>query len=362
MNLFTHKSNKPASFKSFLQTALCLLFVLMLISSCASAADPIESGADSDPETYSESPSAEPSSHPPENNAEENEPSFPRTVTIHDQPVVIEEKPQSIAALSLDVSETVLNLVEPERITAISQSTENDYLSHFAEQSKEVNTKVVGARIDPEQVLSFNADLVLVTMTHGAEQDATEMLQSAGIPLAAFERWHTIELLKQNIGLIGQLVGEDDKAQSLIEQIEAEVDRVQAVVGAGEEKPSVLVVSQVSSNSGPYILGPSSIAHDIIKHSGGTPGSELLGLDRTASVSIEHLIEADPDYIILAEWGTASDEFSVLIESPGFQTLRAVASGQMKTMKARDLMISNPYAVLNGMKEISQWIHPELFQ
>jgi hypothetical protein len=31
----------------------------------------------------------------------------------------------------------------------------------------------------------------------------------------------------------------------------------------------------------------------------------------------------------------------------------------MKKMKARDVMISNPYTVLNGLPEISEWIHAE---
>ncbi|WP_010275158.1 ABC transporter substrate-binding protein [Paenibacillus senegalensis] len=343
----------------FIPLVLSLLLILLFAASCASAEGP--AAPDSSLDSISPSPAANSPEMQKEDEEETGQP-FPRTVKLYEQEVLIEEKPQSIAALSLDVSEIVLSLVEPERIAAVSRSTENDYLSHHSEQAREVKTKVVGAKIDPEQVLSFDTDLVLITLTHGAEQDATEMLQSAGIPLASFERWHTIELLKQNIGLIGQLVGEENKAQSLIEQIDEEISNVQAAVETFKEKPSVLVISQVSSNSGPYVLGPTSIAYDIVKHAGGTPGSDLLNLDRTASVSIEHLIEADPDYIILAEWGTASDEFSELIASPGFQTLRAVATDQVKTMKARDLMISNPYAVLHGMKEISEWLHPDKFQ
>lgn len=337
--------------KKHISPILCFLLTLLMLTGL------MLTGCAANPGSMS---TASGSAHDPESPPSVDL-SFPRAVTIQDQQVVIEAMPQSIAALSLDVSEIVLSLVEPERIAAISQSTESDYLSHFDQQSKQVPVKVVGASIDPEQVLSFDTDLVLITLTHGAEQDATGMLQSAGIPLASFDRWHTIELLKQNIGLVGQLVGEENKAQSLIDQIEAEVSYVQSVVETIEEKPSVLVISQVSSNSGPYVLGPSSIAYDVVKQSGGTPGSDLLGLERTAAVSIEHIIDADPDYIILVEWGTTSDEFSELIDSPGFQTLRAVASGQVKTMKARDLMISNPYAVLHGMNEISQWIHSDKF-
>jgi iron complex transport system substrate-binding protein len=187
------------------------------------------------------------------------------------------------------------------------------------------------------------------------------MLKNAGIPIAAFNRWHTVESLKENIVMIGQLVGEEEKSQFIVEQIEERVIDIQSTVENLEEKPTVLVLSQVGSNTGPYALGPTNISYDIVKLAGGTPASESIGLERSSPVTIEHIIEMDPDFIILVEWGIASDEFSELINSEGFKVLRAVKEGNMKQIKARDIMISNQHVVLNGLEEIAHWIYPDKF-
>ncbi|MDQ0257291.1 iron complex transport system substrate-binding protein [Evansella vedderi] len=286
---------------------------------------------------------------------------FPRTLMLGEEEITVLEKPESITAISLDTTEVLLSLVDPGQVAALSQSISNEYLSHFSHKTDEFSRKLAGSSIDPEEIISYDTDLVLVTLTHGAEQDAAEMLQHVGIPFAAFSRWHTVELLKENILTIGELVAEEEKAQGIIENIEEHVNVVQSALQDVAEKPTVLVLSQVGSTTGPFVLGPTSISYDIVKLAGGTPASDSIGLENTAPVSIEHIIEMDPDFIILVEWGTTSDEFSELVDSAGFEALRAVENGNVKHMKARDIMISNQHAVLNGLGEIAEWVHPERF-
>src|SRR5699024_7535576 len=125
-----------------------------------------------------------------------------------------------------------------------------------------------------------------------------------------------------------------------------------------EEQSAVLMLSQVGSNTVPYILGPSSIAYDLIQLAGGKSGSDVLGLDKTSPASIEHIIEMDPDYVILVEWSATSDEFTELIDSSGFQTLSAVKNGHVKHMKAKDLSQANRF-IVDQLEDLVLWLNGE---
>lgn len=282
---------------------------------------------------------------------------FPRTVDVYGKEVTINEKPSRIAALSLNVAEVAMDLVGADSIIAVTTSMENESLSHFSQEYKDIPNKVAGATsLDPEAVLAYDPDLVLLTLTHGAEQDASKMLENAGVPLASFDRWNTVQMLMDNYKLIGQLVGEEEKAERIVKEMEEKVSEAQAVVANIKEQPSVLLLSQVGSNTGPYILGPSSIAYDIVKLAGGTPASDILGVDKTTPASIEHVINLNPDYIILVEWGSTSGEFAELLDSPGFQTLAAVQAGKVKTIEAKNISQASSH-VVDVLEDLVNWIH-----
>lgn len=289
----------------------------------------------------------------------ETKANFPLTTTIEDKEITIENKPQKIAALSLNVADTVMDLAGPEVLVTVTNSMEQENLSHFSEEAKVIENKISGATsLDPEAVISYDPDLILLTLTHGAEEDADDTLTKAGIPLASFSRWTTIEDLMNNYRDIGQLIGEEEKAQEIIEDMQAKIDHAEEMIKDREEQPTVLMLSQVGSNTGPFILGPSSIAYDLIQLAGGKSGSDVLGLDKTSPASIEHIIEMDPDYVILVEWSATSDEFTELIDSSGFQTLSAVKNGHVKHMKAKDLSQANRF-IVDQLEDLVLWLNGE---
>lgn len=301
-----------------------------------------------------------------DNNSEEqseknkNVTEFPFTTTIEDHEITIEKKSEKIAALSLNVAETVMDLAGPESIVAVTTSMEQENLSHFADEAELIENKVAGASsLDPEVVISYDPDLILLTLTHGAEEDADDILTKADIPLASFSRWVTLEDLMNNYQDIGQLIGEKEKATEIIEDMQAKIEEAENKIDDNQEKPTVLMLSQVGSTTGPYILGPSSIAYDLIQHAGGKSGSDILSLDKTSPASIEHIIEMDPDYVILVEWSATSDEFTELIDSDGFQALSAVENGNVKQMKAKDISQANRF-IVDQLDDLAEWLNEDL--
>ncbi|WP_159887189.1 TroA family protein [Paenibacillus puerhi] len=96
---------------------------------------------------------------------------FPATVVLDDgMPVLIPSKPERIAALSLDAAEAVLELVAPERVAVVTRSAADPALAFHADLAELVQAKINGATsLDPEKVMSFNTDLLVMTKGHDKE-------------------------------------------------------------------------------------------------------------------------------------------------------------------------------------------------
>lgn len=288
---------------------------------------------------------------------------FPLTADVEGHEVTLEDKPERIAALSLNVAEVVIDLRGPESIIAATDSVEMDHITHISEEAESIDNKIAGTTaLDPEEVISYDPDLVLLSLARqgqAAEHDAEEILTNAGLPLASFSNWVTVDDIKNNYQEIGHLVGEEDKANQIVEDIEVKVDQAQEQIQNPENKPSVLLLAQISPNTGPYILGPTSVAYDLIQLAGGESASDSLDLERSTPASVEHIMEIDPDYIVLIEWGpSGSDEFNEFKDSEAFKSLSAVKNDNVKEMKTKDVAQANRF-IVDELDDLVHWLNDE---
>ncbi|WGU97280.1 ABC transporter substrate-binding protein [Paenibacillus dendritiformis] len=268
-----------------------------------------------------------------------------------------------VAPVSLDTADAVLEFIDPAQLVAIPKSISNPYLAVNAEMGKQVANPISGATgLDPEAILSFQPDLVLLTKVHHTESDAEELLSQAGVNVITFDQWGTFEAVMGNYRKIGEAVGEADKGVLIAEEIEAKLQQAAARTAKLTAKPTVLVLSPVGPNTGPYVIGPGNIAYDMIRLAGAEPAADALGIAKSIKASIEDLIKIDPDYIVLGDWdGTGEEWLSGLKSDPQWNTLTAVQQGRITTMKAKDLLAPNRYTV-DGMLHMSAWLHPDLWK
>lgn len=283
---------------------------------------------------------------------------FPTTVTIGEQAITISDKPERILPLSLDVTEILLSLVDVDRIVAISKSLEDPMISSRPEVGELIKGRFASAvNIDPEQILSYDTDLLLLTKIHGQEADADKILSQAGIPILSFESMNSIESYMNNITIIGQAVGEEAKAAELIETLKNDIAKIQETIPTDGEIPTVLVLSEVGPGTGPFVLGPTNISYDLIQLAGGVPAVDSIGLDRSTKAEVEQVIKMDPDYLFLLDWqGNGEETYKELMESPGWNTLKAVENGAISIMPVKYLMNPNRENI-EGLKRMTDAIH-----
>lgn len=287
---------------------------------------------------------------------------YPRTmVTGGKHEVVVPAKPERIAALSLDTAEMALELADPSRFVVAPRSLDNEQLSVHAEQGKLIGTKITGAtKLDPEQVLSYKPDLVLMTTIHDGEKDADPILKQAGIPVMTFKEWGTVRQIMDQLNLIGRALGEEEKAKAVTDRMKGKLEAVRNKVEGRKavSKSTVLVLSPVGPNTGPYMMGADNISSDLVRLAGGVPAAETMGLPRTTKATIEQIIQADPDCILLSDWeGKQEQAFRELTGNPGWSTLKAVKEGRVRVMAAKQLVNANP-AVVDSIEEIADVLEP----
>lgn len=286
---------------------------------------------------------------------------YPLKIQVNGTDIIIPSKPERIAALSLDAAEVVLELTDAERVAVVPRSIENPSLAFRTEEGSRIANKIAGATsLDPEQVLSYNADLLIMTKLHDKEKEATDLLEQSGIPIISLESWSTMEALMNNITTIGAAIGEEQQATAIVADIQDRQDKVVSAV-ANAEKPNVLVVSPLGPGTGPYLLGSSNISYDLVRLAGAEHAADHLELTRTTKATIEQVIKADPDYILLVEWEEGKmDDMDEVTQTPGWSTLQAVQNDRVLRMPARKLLNPTRYSI-DTLEEIAHWLHPERF-
>lgn len=293
-----------------------------------------------------------------ENSVEGESDTFPVTIELDGNAIEIKEKPERILPMSLDVAEIVMELVEPSRVVAIPKNAENPVMSAQAEKAKEIENHVSSAvNIDPEEILSYDTDLLLLTKVHGQEEDASNVLSEVDLPILSFNSVQTVEAFIQRVELIGKAVGETEKAVEVTNRLASDVESIQKKIPDGDTPPSVLVLSEVGTGTGPFMLGPTNISYDIIQLAGATPAIDSINLQSSTPASIEQVLQMDPDYIFLLDFTGAGEEvYEDLMGAPGWDTLTAVQNNNLKVLDVKYLMNPN-VDVIEGLDIMVDWIY-----
>lgn len=193
-----------------------------------------------------------------------------------------------------------------------------DAYSTYPEET--ANIEVVGDYngFDAEKVISLNPTVVFAGNTLQAEDIQT--LEDAGLNVVAVEATYYDDIAN-SITLIGSVIGKEDEAAALNEQIAEVAQTVEEKAVAFAEKPSVYYVMSIG-DSGNWTSGEGSFINTIIEMAGGTPitaGSESEWLE----YPVEDLVENDPDILIVSDYVTEED----LVAETGYKDLTAITEG-----------------------------------
>lgn len=208
----------------------------------------------------------------------------------------------------------------------------------------------VGGGLDPslEALIALQPDLVLAFET-ASESRIRHRIEQLGIPVFAIKTEDTTDIYR-NIERLGTMVGRDAAASALRDSIRAELRQVATAAAQLGWKPTVVYVASID----PAILaGGRTYIGELIGVAGGVAldFGEPSG-PRWPQVSLEALVEAQPEVVILPVGGDPTSTVTRLQRAPGWRELRAVQEGRIAVVPT-DLM-SRPGP---GISEIAAVLH-----
>ncbi len=162
----------------------------------------------------------------------------------------------------------------------------------------------------------------------------------------------------QDILNIGKIFNVEDKAQALVDEVYAEIKKVEDYI-KDKEKVSIAILEDESDSYRVY--GANVLGGDIAVHA----GAELkIGADNSKNISAEDLVISNPDAIFMVWYdGFLSPEEVVksITENPAFASLNAVKNGRVYPINLTNIYCSG-LRCKDGVLEFAKNLYPELYK
>ena len=246
--------------------------------------------------------------------------------------------PERIVCLTEETTETLYLLGEQHRIVGISGYTVRP------PQARKENPRVSAfISADIPKILALRPDLVLTFSD--LQADIVAALIRAGVSVHAFNQRTVAEILDM-IRTLGALVGAQDRAAALANQLAANIEDARQRAARAGNRPKVYFEEW----DDPMISGIAWVS-ELIEAAGGTDIFPELATCKSARdriVTQDEVIRRAPD-IIIGSWCGKKFKKEKVVARPGFETLPAVRSGRLHEIKSPLILQPGPAALTDGL-------------
>jgi iron complex transport system substrate-binding protein len=193
------------------------------------------------------------------------------------------EVPERVVSMNLCTDLMALMLAEPGQIVSLSHVAQDPVSSPLWQAARAYPAN----RASAEQIYLMRPDLVLA-----GEWDSpatVEMLRRLGLRVERFAIEQSFEDVRENMRRMGALLGEAERAEALITEMDA------ALVAAAPEDDAPAAILHYSAS---WTSGAGTLADEILTAAGYRNRAAELGLTGMAPLSLERLVLARPDVLI----------------------------------------------------------------
>lgn len=273
--------------------------------------------------------------------------------------VTISKKPVKIIPLSLGSAEILFSLVEKNRITAISDFSDDAAVSNISVEAKQIKNRATSAKV--ENIIALSPDLVLLDSWSDAK--FVKQLRDAKITVYVFKTPSNINEDKTLIKSLSHLVGEDAKGNEVVNWMDTKLKAIENKLKAlkPEKKLSILDYSEMGSTS-----GKGTNFDDVITRAGLINLISKNGLEGWPQLSKEMIIKYNPDILSIPGWfyDTKNNEKSFkdkILKDKSLSGVKAVKNSKIIAIPYKHLAAVSQYAVL-GVEDTARAAYPELFK
>jgi len=212
---------------------------------------------------------------------------------------------------------------------------------------------------DKEAILLKDPDVVLATSAHAGPGGVTEWLKENGVKVVTLMP-ETIEDILGNIFMVGELAGLEDKAQAVVDDMQATINYVQGKTASlsAAERPSVL---HVTWHNPLWTAGADTFTNGLIELAGGT--NVFADLTGDVQVATDTAVLRNPQVmtVVTGHGSAASSSFEYMIaaDSP-FKNCDCYLNSKIYMIDS-DLASRPGPRIVQALSQYAQFIHPEIF-
>ncbi len=203
-----------------------------------------------------------------------------------------------------------------------------------------------------EQIVALNPDLVLLAEIHPPE--LVKSLEDAGLTVFYLKNPLTMEEMYPMLITVGELTGHKAEAEALVSRLSIRVAAVQQKLAGVEQRPTVFYEIDGTDPSKPWTTGSGTFIDTLLEMAGAENIGRVMD-SQYGQLSIEALLEADPDFILLgdANFGVTPEQVAA---RPGWSELTAVKEGRV--LPFNDDLASRPGPrLVDGLEELARLLH-----
>lgn len=289
---------------------------------------------------------------------------YPLTITTYNfakEPVemTFEKAPEKVIAIYQSPIETMLALGLEDRIAAavmLDDPVKDEYKAAFDKIQYFENTP------SKEEILAMEPDFLLSWYSLFSEKKygdigfwnergtKTYIWQNAGL-----KQPNTLENEYQDILNIGKIFDVEDRAQAIVDNMKAEIEKAKNYV-AGKEKVRTIIL-EVEKEGQYRIYGLDSIGGDIASQ----VGADLVAKEN-ATIGKEELIQLNPDVIFSVYYGDSIIRNQAVESIVNDSALSSISALQNK--RVHPIVLSEVYAsgirTFDGIQTIISGLYPDL--
>lgn len=197
-------------------------------------------------------------------------------------------KPARIVSMNLCTDQLTLALADRERIASLSYLVARHDISVFSGQAEGVFLNHGRS----EEILPLEPDLVIAGRY--TSRPTVFLLQRLDQNLVELDISRSLSDVRERIRELGRALGEEDRAEDLIQAFDSRLDA--AKPRSGDRRPTALYLQPNG-----YTAGRGTLVGDIIEQAGFENLGARFALEGHGRLSLERLLAADPDVIIMDE-------------------------------------------------------------
>jgi iron complex transport system substrate-binding protein len=253
----------------------------------------------------------------------------PRSFTLR-------KKPLRIIPHAVGVAEILWSICPRERLIAFNEFSADPDSSFIADQV--LRRGPVFKSKETELVIGYQPDLVFTVFY--SSSDFKEKLKQAKISNFDLGYFGTIESIKEQVLLIGDIVGEESNAQALVKLIDTRIRDLQRKLPRRDHPVRVLYYDE-----GGYVPGSSSNFDSICKIIGAVNVGSEQGIKSWSQVDYETVLKWNPEVIVVPARTRLREQ---LVSNRVLSHARAVKSGSVYQIPGVYLRASSQYMLLSA--------------